>query len=162
MLNQYTKVIVLDSIIRQLTRCRYANLLARTITFLYLNSYSPLGRPATYRHHTKLRLQRMQSIIIDVRPRRVLYYDHIKNVGWSYHDAGRYRSTPRPSTTSIDDDAPCQCPFEGYKRSLTMLPAYRYRLWVPTKHPYGRHSHRCTPVAPIPSTAPHHGYCLLQ
>ena len=27
------------------------------------------------------------------------------------------------------------------------------RLWVPTKHPYGRHSHRCTPAAAIPSTA---------
>jgi len=26
--------------------------LARTITFVYLTSYSPLGRPATYRHHT--------------------------------------------------------------------------------------------------------------
>jgi len=44
-------------------------------------------------------------------------------------------------------------------------PCYRridIRLWVPTKHRYGRHLHRCTPAAPIPSTAPHHGNCLLQ
>jgi len=66
-----------------------------------------------------------------------------------------------PQTTSID----MMHHVSVLSRAINGLyPCYRridIRPWVPTKHPYGRHSHRCTPAAAIPSTAPHHGRFVI-